>query len=93
MSQEVLAGVMGISRKQIADYEASRTHMNDEMVVRFALALKVSADVLLGLADATTIKEPVPLRLSRRMRELERIPEQKRKAILQVLDDLIRANS
>jgi transcriptional regulator with XRE-family HTH domain len=84
---------MGISRKQIADYEAGRTHMNDEMIVRFALALKVSSDELLGLSESKTIREPAPLKLTRRMRELESIPIQKRKAILKTLDDLIRANS
>jgi transcriptional regulator with XRE-family HTH domain len=93
LSQEALAEQMGISRKQIADYEASRTHMNDEMIVRFARALNVSADSILGLEDTRMVVEPVPLKLTRRLRDLEKIPEQKRKAILKTLDDLIRANS
>jgi transcriptional regulator with XRE-family HTH domain len=93
LSQAELAVLMGITRKQITDYETSRVRMNDEMVVRFALALKVSADELLGLADNDTVKEAPPLRLTKRLYELEKLPEQKRKAILKTLDDLIKANS
>jgi len=93
LSQEGLAEVMGISRKQIADYEAGRVRMNDEMVVRFALTLKVSADELLGLKDNDEIKNAPALRFTRRLRELQELPEQKRKAILKTLDDLIRANT
>lgn len=84
---------MGISRKQIADYEAGRVRMNDEMVVRFALTLKVSADELLGLQNNDELKNAPALRFTRRLRELQELPEQKRKAILKTLDDLIRANS
>ncbi|GAB1483430.1 hypothetical protein MASR2M78_22460 [Treponema sp.] len=93
LSQEGLAEVMGISRKQIADYEAGRVRMNDEMVVRFALTLKVSADELLGLQNNDELKNAPALRFTRRLRELQELPEQKRKAILKTLDDLIRANS
>lgn len=42
--QYSLAEVMGISRKQIADYERDLAHPNDEMIIRFAVTLKVSAD-------------------------------------------------
>jgi hypothetical protein len=84
---------MGITRKQITDYETGRARMNDEMVVRFALALKVSTDQLLGLKDFDDTNAIPSLRITRRLRELDQLPEQKRKAILKTLDDLIRANS
>jgi transcriptional regulator with XRE-family HTH domain len=42
---------MGVSRKQIADYERSLAHPNDEMIIRLALTLQVSADTLLGLKE------------------------------------------
>jgi transcriptional regulator with XRE-family HTH domain len=93
LSQESLAELMGITRKQITDYETGRARMNDEMVVRFALALKVSTDQLLGLKDLDDTNAIPSLRLTRRLRELDQLPEPKRKAILKTLDDLIRANS
>jgi hypothetical protein len=67
--------------------------MNDEMVVRFALALGVSADQLLGLKDLDDSMEIPALRITRRIKDLEKLPESKRKAILKTLDDLIKANS
>jgi transcriptional regulator with XRE-family HTH domain len=93
LSQEALAELMGISRKQVTDYETSRTRMNDEMLARFALVLDVASDQLLGLKDIDDIQAIPSLRITRRLRELDQLPEQKRKAILKTLDDLIRANS
>lgn len=93
LSQEALAELLGISRKQITDYETGRTRMNDEMLARFALVLDVSSDQLLGLKDIDALDAVPSLRITRRLRELEQLPEPKRKAILKTLDDLIRANS
>lgn len=94
LSQLVLAERLGVSQKQITNYETGTVHLSDEMIVRFALALRVSADELLGLRN---LELPPPsslsLRFTRRIRELEQLPEPKIKIILQILDDLIRANS
>jgi len=92
-SQDALAQAMGVSRKQITDYETGKAHLNDEMVIRLALTLKVPTDELLGLKALHSEKDQPPLRLTRRIRELTRLPEAKKKAILKTLDDLIRANS
>jgi transcriptional regulator with XRE-family HTH domain len=95
LSQADLAERIGISRQLVASYERERVRLYDEMVARFALALSVSADELLGLDQASEnidAKHP-SLRVTRRLRELDQLPEQKRKAILKTLDDLIRANS
>ena len=92
-SQEALAEVIGISQKQVSDYETGRVHLNDEMIMRFALTLKVTADELLGLKALHQTENPPTLRFTRRIRELTRLPESKKRAILKILDDLIRANS
>lgn len=93
LSQEALAEVMGISRKQITDYETGKARMNDEMLARFSLVLGVSSDQLLGLKDIDDLESIPALRVTRRIRDLEKLPEQKRKAILKTLDDLLKANS
>ena len=92
LSQESLAEQIGISRKQVVDYETGRIHLNDEMIIRFSLTLQVSADELLGLKPGRSIEEAPTLRLTRRIRDLAQLPEDKKRAILKVLDDLIRAN-
>jgi transcriptional regulator with XRE-family HTH domain len=92
-SQEALADAIGISRKQVTDYETGKAHLNDEMIIRFALVLKTPTDELLGLKAFGPNEDQVPLRLTRRIRELTHLPESKKRAILKTLDDLIRANS
>ncbi len=93
LSQANLADKTGVSREAIAAYETGRVHLLDDMIARIAQALTVSADELLGLKTAKSLTDQPQLRLTRRFRELEKLPEQKRKAILKTLDDLIRANS
>jgi transcriptional regulator with XRE-family HTH domain len=92
-SQESLAETMGISRKQITDYETGRVHMNDEMVIRFSLMLKVSADTLLGLKDVDVPIENYNIRFTRRLRELDQLPEMRKRAIIKMLDELVKTNS
>jgi len=94
LTQTELAEIIGISRKLVTDYETGTSHLNDDMVIRFSLALGVSSDELLGLKDTPMPKSTgLPLRYTRRMKEIDNLPESKKKAILNVIDDLIRANS
>lgn len=92
LSQAELAGKVGLSREAIAAYESGRVRLLDDMVARLAIALSISSDELLGLKTVPQGEPKSELRLTRRLRELEQLPEQKRKAILKTLDDLIRAN-
>ena len=57
LTQKQLAEKMGLINYLISDYETGRRHLYDEMVARFAIALEVSADYLLGLTDKP---EPLP---------------------------------
>lgn len=89
-SQEVLAETMGISRKQITDYETDRVHMNDEMIIRFALALRISADNLLGLNEIELPADTPSIRFTRRLKDLEKLPESKKRAVIKILDEFIK---
>lgn len=93
LSQQALGELVGLSQKQLTDYETGKVHLNDVTIVRFALVLEASADTLLGLNDLDLAEETPSLRFTRRIRELNQLPEAKKKAILKTLDDLIRANS
>lgn len=92
-TQQALAEVMGITQKQMTDYETGRVIMNAEMVIRFSLALKVSADTLLGLADFDLPEEAPNIRFTKRLRDLELLPEQKKRAIIKILDEFTRPQS
>lgn len=81
---------MGITRKQITDYETGRVHMNDEMIIRFAITLKISADNLLGLKEIDMPLEPPNIRFTRRLKDLEKLPESKKRAVIKILDEFIK---
>ena len=57
LTQKKLAEKMGLVNYLISDYERGRRRLYDEMVARFAIALEVSTDYLLGLTDKP---EPLP---------------------------------
>lgn len=92
MTQVQLADKIGISRGLEASYESGRIRLYDDMVARFALALGISADALLGL-DETSLQDVPSVRFTKRLMELEKLPEPKKKALISTLDDLIRANN
>ena len=58
---------MRFSFKQISDYENNKVHMNDEMIIRFAIFLKVSSDVILGLKSVEIPNESVNTRFTKRL--------------------------
>ena len=51
LTQQNLADIIGISRSLLSNYEIGRNSLYDEMLIRFALALDVSLDYLVGLKD------------------------------------------
>ena len=57
LTQQKLAAKIGISRSLLSNYEIDRNRLYDEMLIRFAIALDVSLDYLVGLKDDP---EPLP---------------------------------
>lgn len=97
ITQVALAAKIGIIQSLVTSYECDRLRMHPEMVVRFALALEVSADELLGVPtrkSKTTISESHPktmsLKLVRRLQKIDRLPDQKQKVLLQTIDGFLR---
>jgi len=95
LTQVELAKKIGITQKLVTDYETGRTKMNAEMLARFSMAIAVPADKLLGLSFRSRDgnMKSYSIRYMRRVREIDELPEIKRRAILKTIDDLIRANS
>lgn len=92
LTQQELSEKLGIMRVTLADYERGRSRIYDEMIIRIAQALSVSTDRLLGFEKHEELKEGVSLKYTKRIREIEELPEHNRRTILKTLDDLIRAN-
>jgi len=51
MRQEDLAGLLGVSRQAISNYEKGERHPDPQMLSRLARLFNVSADYLLDLTD------------------------------------------
>lgn len=89
-TQYSLADALNVSRKQIADYERNIARPNSEMLVRFAMVLKVSTDTLLGLKEADIPSETSNTRFTKRLRELEALPETRKRTVISIIDEFIK---
>jgi len=92
LTQKELSKIIGIDRATIANYELGRSHIYDELLARFALALRVSADELLGITAQQEIEHPATLRIIKRVKKIEKLPPSKQRAILQTLDMVLNVN-
>ena len=68
-TQVELAQRIGIIQALVSDYERDKLRLNAEMLVRFARALNVTADEILGLNDAHRVASKNPsLKILRRLK-------------------------
>jgi transcriptional regulator with XRE-family HTH domain len=91
LTQTQLGERMGISQRLVAYYEAQGGSPSPELVVRFAEALSVSANILLGVgrSPATDRPNPESVRLWRRFRSVQELPEGDRKTIFRLIDTFV----
>lgn len=92
LTQAGLARLIGITNVLVSHYERNRLRINNDMLARFALALKVSADDLLGLKKSKTPAPEISLRFLKRLLIIETLPENQKKSIIRSLDDAIARN-
>ena len=90
-TQKELADKIGITQTSVSDYETSRLRLSDEMVVRLAISLDVSADIILGLKSSRKEAAPSNLRILKRLKKISSLPPQRRKALLKTIDMAIEA--
>jgi transcriptional regulator with XRE-family HTH domain len=90
-TQRSLASKSGVSNRMIAYYETHEFSPPGDALAAMARALDVSMDELLGL-KATATEAPTStteLRLWRQLREVEKLPDADRKAVLRFVDALV----
>ena len=92
-TQKELAGKVGIASTLISDYERGKLRLYDELIVKMAEVFQISTDQVLGVKNYDETEGHPSRRIMKRLRDIESLPEPKKKAILRTLDDLIRANS
>ncbi|MCR4289399.1 MAG: helix-turn-helix domain-containing protein [Candidatus Scalindua sp.] len=87
-TQIELAERMSIIQGLISDYERDKLRLHGEMVVRFAQALEVTADELLGLNSSKNGVKP-NLKILRRLKKIESLPASSQKTLLKTIDTFL----
>ncbi len=91
LTQIELGNIIEINQYQISDYEIGRLHLSDEMIIRFAKALKTTSDDILGLKESDTDIEKPSLKIIRRLIKIEKLPEADQKSLLKTIDMFLKA--
>ena len=91
LTQVQLAKKMGIIQVLISDYERDKLRPYHDMVARFALALEVSADELLGIKPSKNKGNGPSLRITQRLKKIEDLPPPQQKVLLKTIDTFFKA--
>jgi transcriptional regulator with XRE-family HTH domain len=92
LTQTALGERMGISQRLVAYYEAQGGSPSPELLVKFADALGVSTNTLLGVdrsVRAADRPNPESVRVWRRFRRVQELPEGDRKTVLRMIDAFV----
>lgn len=90
-TQAELAAKVGIIQVLVSDYERGKLRLNAEMIVRFALALGVSADEMLGMKRGKGNGHRPRRRVLRRLEQIERLPAPRQRALMTTIDTYLEA--
>lgn len=91
LTQAELADRVGINQPLLSDYERGRLQMSAEMAVRFALALNVSCDVLLGVKDSKINGTKTPSRkIMKRLDQIQNLSDHNQRTLLRTIDGFLK---
>ena len=94
LTQQQVADETGISRRMIAHYETQAAAPPALVLPKLARVFQVTVDELLDVTKPPAEPDEAPrstvdLRLWRKLRQIQRLPPQKRRAVIQVLDGFL----
>ena len=90
-TQTELATKMEIIQALISDYECGKLRPHPEILIRFANALSVSVDEILGIAPIKLGKPSTNRRFVRRLEAIDGLPKRDQDALLRTIDAFISA--
>jgi transcriptional regulator with XRE-family HTH domain len=85
-TQVELADKVGMVQVVISDYELDKLRPYHDTVLRFAEAFGMSTDELLGAKQVKSKGTDLSLKIMRRMRKIEALPQARQKVLLQSID-------
>jgi transcriptional regulator with XRE-family HTH domain len=90
LSQVEVAEKIGIIQVLISDYERDKLRPHPEVIVRFAQALEVTTDELLGFKVSPTAGTKPSLKTLRRLKRIENLPPSKQKILFKTIDNFLK---
>ena len=91
-TQGELGRKISLSQRMVAYYESQGGTPAPPLVAKIAKALGVSSDELLGIKQSSAAgapDTPNELRLWRKLRQIRDLPDQKRRLLLQLIDQFL----
>ncbi|WP_319561393.1 helix-turn-helix transcriptional regulator [Marispirochaeta sp.] len=92
-SQRQLAAKLGIGHTLISDYERGRLRLHDDVIIKLAHALGVSADTILGITPLPASDDSMKLRIMKRVNRIEQLSEFKQKTVLRMIDGYVKGET
>lgn len=92
-TQVELAKKVGMIQALISDYENNKLRPYADVVARFAVALGVSSDELLGIVPAKSNGVVKNRRFARRLDQVDRLPKRDQEALLRTIDAFLAARN
>ena len=89
-TQKEIAEKIGINYRLVSEYETGRLRLHDEMLIRFAIALEIKADNILGLNQENHQDVKPSLKIIRRLKSIEALPSGQQKALLRIIDGFLK---
>lgn len=91
LTQKELAEKMGVPWTLISDYERGKLRLHDAILKKFAIALNVSTDKILGLEVENTKNTTITsLKLNKRLQKIAKLPLADQKALLKIIDGYLK---
>jgi transcriptional regulator with XRE-family HTH domain len=88
-SQSELASELGISKRMMNYYEHKEEFPLAWLLLGLSRALGVTTDQLLGVSQVTARSKPTDTRAWRRLKQLEKLPREQRRHVLETIDAFV----
>ena len=89
-TQLELAEKIGIDQNLISDYELDKIRPYPEMLIRFAFALNVTTDELLGIKAIENNEDKLDRKIILRMKKIQDLPFSQQKFLLRTIDSILK---
>lgn len=92
-TQVELAEKMGFIQALISDYECGKLRPYYDVIIRFAQALEVSSDELLGLTERPPLdpNDKPDLKILKKVKKIQSLPPSQQKVLLKTIDTFLKA--